>query len=318
MERELSGEQLLSLIETQNELAAALDVDAAIAVVVARAHALLGAAAAVVELLDGADTVHHTTSGAAERHAGLVLPADASLSALCVQRDDLLYCADARKDERVDADACRRLGARSIACAPLSHGGRAAGVLKVYDPRPHRFDGADLTVLTLLSGLLSAHIAHAGERPQQQASGRDPLTGLLDRSRFDERLAAESARVRRHGGDVAVCLLDLDRFQRLNEAHGPATGDAVLRAVARRLSSVRGEDAAFRIGGDDFALILVGACQEEAAQVLERIAASVREDPAAHAVALSWGLAMLSDDGDPLATLQRADARLYEAKRAEH
>jgi diguanylate cyclase (GGDEF)-like protein len=188
------------------------------------------------------------------------------------------------------------------------------GVLKVYDERAHAFDAADVETLSLLSGVIAAHMAHAGEfENHQHASAHDPLTGLPNRRSFDERLAAAASRIRRQGGNVALCLLDLDRFKRINDTHGHAAGDDVLRSVAGHLAGLRGEDVAYRVGGDEFALLLDGATENGARQVANRLALAIRADPACDGVGVSWGLAMVG--ADPADTAAQADAALYGAKR---
>jgi diguanylate cyclase (GGDEF)-like protein len=315
MEHAMPSERLRAIIDTQNEIArAALDLDAIMSLVVHRAQELVGAAAGVIEMVEGDELVYHVASGAAEANLGLRLLADSGLSGLCVARNEVLYCEDARADARVDLAACERVGAIAMVCVPLSHDGVVVGVLKVYDTRPHAFDAADLDTLSLLSGVIAAHMAHASEyQDRQHASNHDALTGLPNRRHFDERLAAEASRVRRHGGELALCLLDLDRFKDVNDKLGHAAGDDVLCAVARHLIDLRGEDAAYRIGGDEFALILVGAEEAGAREVARRLALTIEADPACGGVAISWGVTMVTP-GDPAASLARADAAIYPTK----
>jgi len=314
MDSALSRDRLLAIIDLQNEIAVtALDLDTVMELVVRRAQDLLGAAAGVIELVDGDEMVYHVASGTAEEYLGLRLDAGSSMSGLCVACGEVLHCEDARSDERVDAAACERVGAVSALCAPLRHAGIVVGVLKVYDPTPFYFDDADVRTLTLLSGVIAAHMAHASDYEEQAHAGaHDALTTLPNRRVFDVRLAAEASRLRRHGGTVALCLLDLDRFKSVNDRYGHATGDSVLRAVARHLGELRGEDAAYRIGGDEFALLLVGATEDGARQVVERIAADVAGDPRCRGVGVSCGITMVGDD--PVAALAQADAALYAVK----
>jgi diguanylate cyclase (GGDEF)-like protein len=317
VELELPPERLLAVIDTQNEIAAsALDLEATMALVVRRAREIVGAAAGVVELVDGENMVYHVASGTAKEYVGLRLRADASLSGLCVSRNEPLYCANSTIDPRVDVDACRLVGAASMVCIPLNHDGMTVGVLKVYDPSAYAFDTLDLRTLDLLSGVIAAHMAHSSAYERQHyESSHDVLTGLRNRRDFDDRLAGEAARVRRHGGSVTLCMFDLDGFKVVNDTFGHIAGDIVLHAVARHLSDVRGEDAAFRLGGDEFALLLVGAHDIDAHVVVERITRAVRADAACRGVTLSCGIAALHD-GDPVSMVQRADAALYESKRA--
>ncbi|BDG03667.1 GGDEF domain-containing protein [Anaeromyxobacter oryzae] len=152
---------------------------------------------------------------------------------------------------------------------------------------------------------------------------RDALTGLANRRAFDEALAREVARARRAGTPLAAAILDVDHFKRVNDGHGHATGDRVLAEVAARARAVlRAGDLLARIGGEELAALLPGADLAGAAELAERIrravaGAPITAGPAALQVTASLGCAVLApDDADGGALLARADARLYEAKRA--
>ena len=134
----------------------------------------------------------------------------------------------------------------------------------------------------------------------------DPLTGLGNRRRFEDRLEGELRRGRR----LSVCLLDLDGLKRMNDTLGHQEGDRALRAVAARLDA-GGE--AFRIGGDEFALLLVGAEAEEGRALVEALLVDLTLDE--EPLRVSGGIA--SDrDGDTVHELfQLADEALYLCKR---
>ena len=106
---------------------------------------------------------------------------------------------------------------------------------------------------------------------------RDPLTGLANRALFFDRLANALARADRHGSALAVALVDLDDFKKVNDSLGHAAGDRLLVEVAERLrSQLRAEDTAARLGGDEFALILEeGTGADDAARTVERILARI-------------------------------------------
>ena len=161
----------------------------------------------------------------------------------------------------------------------------------------------------------------------------DPLTGLANRALFDERITQALARTQRAAGPqpVAVLCLDLDDFKGVNDTHGHAAGDEVLRAVARRLlSATRGSDVVARLGGDEFAILLEGAgANDDARIVAERILAAMQSPivvPTTRHRAgcraerltthLSVGLAVGSLGSTATDLVGRADAALYEAKRA--
>ncbi len=130
----------------------------------------------------------------------------------------------------------------------------------------------------------------------------DALTGLLDRTTLEPQLAAHSA-------DSAVLLIDLDGFKRYNDAHGHHAGDEVLVRFADTLrASIRVGDIGFRIGGDEFLAILVGADDDEAQRVTARIRS--RWSDAGEPVSFSAGTAT-----GPTDLLKLADKRMYRQKR---
>jgi two-component system, cell cycle response regulator len=151
----------------------------------------------------------------------------------------------------------------------------------------------------------------------------DPLTGLANRRAFDEALAAAVARAHRAAAPLSVVALDVDHFKRVNDAHGHAAGDAVLRELAARArAALREGDLLARVGGEELAALLPGEPLEGAADAAERLRAAVAAAPfaagtAALPVTISAGCAALEPgDRDGGALLARADARLYEAKRS--
>jgi two-component system cell cycle response regulator len=152
---------------------------------------------------------------------------------------------------------------------------------------------------------------------------KDPLTGLPNRRALEEELPRALARALRAGEPLSVVVLDVDRFKEVNDRHGHAAGDAVLAAVAgRAAAALRGSDVIARFGGEEFAVVLPGADLARAAEAAERIreavaAEAVTAGGAALSVTVSLGCATLvPDERDARALLARADARLYEAKRA--
>jgi diguanylate cyclase (GGDEF)-like protein len=147
----------------------------------------------------------------------------------------------------------------------------------------------------------------------------DPLTGLLNRRGFDDRLREEIGRARRSGRPLAVVLSDCDDLKRVNDAHGHERGDAVLQAIASLLrNSKRASDVAGRLGGDEFGLVLTDADAAVAADVAERLRLRLHELSVLDAApTASFGFAVYPDDGLTSAALLRvADQALYEAKRA--
>ncbi|MFL5824617.1 MAG: diguanylate cyclase domain-containing protein [Solirubrobacteraceae bacterium] len=317
MGRSLPHERLLAILETQNEIAAsAMELEAVIELVVRRARLLTGADAAVLELQEGEEMVFRAATGSAERFLGSRLPVADSVSAQCARVGEILHCRDAETDGRVNVEACRRLGAVSLLCVPLSRAHGSLGALTVYAGRSGAFHYTDERTLDLLGGVLSAHLTHSEAfEDSSKESMFDILTGLPNRKAFEQRLGSEVARVRRHGGELSVCLLDLDAFREINDTLGHAVGDEVLRGVARRLARVRGEDTAFRLDGDQFAIIFVGAGAEGARAAAKRLEAGIQADQGCGGVGASWGVAEL-EAGDPAQLMTTAKVELVDTKRA--
>ena len=152
-------------------------------------------------------------------------------------------------------------------------------------------------------------------------SATDPLTGALNRRSFAERAGAELSRARRYGRPTSLLMIDADRFKSINDRHGHAGGDAVLRAfVATVADCLRPSDLLGRIGGEEFAVLLAETGMAGAESVAERIRAAVeaREVPADGQVirfTVSQGAALLGDGPTALENaMERADAALYRAK----
>jgi diguanylate cyclase (GGDEF)-like protein len=148
----------------------------------------------------------------------------------------------------------------------------------------------------------------------------DALTGLPNRTLFDDRASNAIARARRHGDRVAVAVLDLDRFKTVNDSLGHRAGDALLVQVADRLhSAVRAPDTVARMGGDEFTLLLPELPPHGEAVVAERLLAAFEApfEVEGHLIRVSpsIGLSAFPADGDtPDRLLRNADAAMYRAK----
>jgi diguanylate cyclase (GGDEF)-like protein len=311
-----SAIQLRAIIRTQTEIAASdLDLQATMQLIAGRAQELTRASAGVIELAEGEEMVYTVTTGEATPYLGTRLAIASSLSGLCVREGRVLRSDETAEDPRVDTEACRRVNAHSMICVPLVHQGETVGVLKVYSPRPNHFDQADVETLELLSELIAAHMSHASLYEVESHDNRhDALTGLGNRRAFEERLPVEAARASRSQQPLTLCLLDLDGFKGVNDRLGHPAGDEVLRGVARVLDEARVADDCFRIGGDEFAVVMPETSLEEAASAVERIAARVRNAGLGDGmIDVSYGVATTSDP-DAASLHAAADAELLAAK----
>ena len=149
----------------------------------------------------------------------------------------------------------------------------------------------------------------------QFLADHDPLTRLANRRAFVRQLDAETARSVRYGHTFSLVLCDLDEFKLLNDQAGHLVGDdELVRFAARLTASIRRPDFAYRIGGDEFALILVEATDVEARAVIERVSeGSAEADPVVQA---SFGVAVFEQQGSADDLFRRADEAMYAAKRS--
>jgi diguanylate cyclase (GGDEF)-like protein len=209
---------------------------------------------------------------------------------------------------------------------PLRDGeGAILGVIWVDNPRDRLVPSADrLQALRIFANDAAAALVsgkHLGEL--RFLADHDPLTRLLNRRAFVQQLDGEVARATRYGRTVGLVIADLDNFKQRNDQFGHAAGDEALVLFSGILSrALRRPDSAYRIGGDEFALLLAETKEEGARVVVERIQAMLAElgshgNPAFEGLSASFGFALCPPDAEDSQTLFRlADEALYEAKRA--
>jgi diguanylate cyclase (GGDEF)-like protein/PAS domain S-box-containing protein len=157
------------------------------------------------------------------------------------------------------------------------------------------------------------------ERLRHQAE-HDPLTGLANRRRFEQELERQIERCTRHPEAAALAVIDLDSFKAVNDVHGHAAGDKLLIAVAGALHKrLRATDVAARIGGDEFAVILIGIDEHGAATAAAALAAAIAEHSLAAGLAAtaSVGVAMIEPGSSADELFARADRAMYDAKRGD-
>jgi two-component system cell cycle response regulator len=148
----------------------------------------------------------------------------------------------------------------------------------------------------------------------------DPLTGAFNRGYFDAHAPRLAARCRPARQSLSVLMIDVDNLKLVNDAHGHSAGDRVLKQIVNRVTSaLRPSDLVARMGGDEFVVVMPETDLDAALQVAERLRGRIAETPVEGiAVTVSIGVAASRPDveEEPEVTLQRADAAVYEAKRA--
>lgn len=211
---------------------------------------------------------------------------------------------------------------QSLIAVPLLSGSKVIGILRMDFHQPGLYTQDDLRLLDILGGLGSVAIQNALLYSWvQDLAIRDSLTGLFVRRYFMKRLHEEMRRTERRDGALSLLMLDIDRFKWYNDKYGHATGDIVLKRITASITgNLREGDIAARYGGEEIAILLLGADIRKAEKRAEIIRKKIEEDPVIvrreqHNITVSIGIASYPKDSVLEEELvRRADERLYKAK----
>lgn len=227
----------------------------------------------------------------------------------------------------------------AMAGVPLTDpNGKRFGTLCVADPYSREWTEAEMTLLASFGQVMSNDICMRSaaryavrdliELEQEKCelfelATVDPLTRALNRRAFTRFSERELARCNRENGRLTTLMLDIDHFKQVNDTHGHAAGDKVLaKMVSVAATALRQEDLIGRLGGEEFAIVLVDASEDAAVEVAERIRRAIKRTPflseaGAFNVTVSIGIsAPQLNEFSMTASLERADAALYRAKRS--
>jgi diguanylate cyclase (GGDEF)-like protein len=207
-------------------------------------------------------------------------------------------------------------------CIPLISFGQTLGVLVLDSDRAGSFSGGEMQTLESVADICATAVqnAHYVERVKQLAY-LDGLTGIFNRRFFELRIEEELERARRFDFGMAVIMVDIDQFKRLNDEFGHLLGDEVLRQVSSIFSQqLRKIDVVCRYGGEEFAILLSQTTHNHAmavAEKLRRIIDSWQFPGVPRSVTISAGVATCPEHGTSRDELVKAaDAGLYAAKQA--
>jgi diguanylate cyclase (GGDEF)-like protein len=249
------------------------------------------------------------------------LEADKILSML-FQGVQQLIPLDALSYKHLPTDLRLALGGRGRhkATYSMTHEGEQMGELSFQ--RDRRFTEHELLQLeSLLSSLLYPLRNALLYRHASLSALRDPLTGAGNRIAMEQSLIREFEIARRQQQPLSVLMLDIDHFKGINDTHGHATGDEVLRAMTNAVKDrLRNIDQVFRFGGEEFLVVLTNTSRESAALVGERLRSAalqltypVKGRPVELTVSLGCSTLLPGESSDSM--LRRADSALYAAKR---
>jgi diguanylate cyclase (GGDEF)-like protein/PAS domain S-box-containing protein len=226
--------------------------------------------------------------------------------------------ADVAVDENFPrGEAAAEADLHAAICLPLLNRGERLGVVEFLASGIGQSDERLIDVLTSIGTQVGQHLTIIRERAElmarmEQLALTDELTGLPNRRAWDDELARELARAKRHQERLSVAMIDLDHFKEFNDEHGHQAGDHLLREAASAWRpAVRASDFVARYGGEEFAVLLPGCPPASATEVVDRIRAATPMGETCSAGIAAW-------DGEESAAslVSRADAALYEAKRA--
>jgi diguanylate cyclase (GGDEF)-like protein len=329
---------LEELLVVSSRLTESRSVDALLASVCEGIRRALGFAKVSVDLvdpLDGLLKVRHATGWRIETlQAGPPMPVEVVERLLgpeferdgCFLLDRESALARVAAERRIHAS--ERNGTGPLAwnhhwlLVPLAgRDGELSGVIWVDDPQDRLQPAREaLQALRVFANQASAAIDAATHFEEvRYLAEHDALTRLLNRRSFTRQLGIETARSGRYHRPFALALCDLDGFKELNDRHGHLAGDAALALFGRLLDgAIRRSDLAFRIGGDEFALVLPETDEANVRSVIERITQGLRGSDQAFLRDLraSFGVAVFPRDGDDAERIFRAaDLAMYRAKR---
>jgi diguanylate cyclase (GGDEF)-like protein len=177
------------------------------------------------------------------------------------------------------------------------------------------FSGLALLLALGLFYVVGGRALARRHRSVVERATRDPLTNLGNHRSFQEELERAVAFAARRGESLAVALVDLDDFKQINDRYGHRQGDQVLTHVGRVLERGRPEDRAFRIGGDEFAILLPGADSIGARKAIQRRMSAARDDRKASGFTCGVAVLPAGTTAEPAMLWEQADAALYEGKR---
>lgn len=319
-----SNAKLLEIIHLQTEIAKlGIDLSQVMALVVERTVPLVRADGAAIELAEGEDMVYRAVSGNAKAFLGLRIKRKGSLSGLCVQAGEVLLCEDSETDPRVDRQATRKIGLRSMIVMPLRYRDATVGVLKVMSAEANKFQKEDEMILGLLSEVVAAAMFHATRLESDDLlhkATHDALTDLANRSLFMDRLRNILSS---NSNQAGLLIIDMDGLKAINDSLGHRAGDAAIKELASRISmSTKESDLVARLGGDEFAVILTPLQGSDGiSETIRRIELSFEREFTFEGQTIpihaSMGGASFPDDSMDLEKLiETADSRMYAAKRS--
>lgn len=284
---------------------------------------LFGEALGIVSRIDGDTyTVEHVYAPGFDIAAGQEFTLAETYCAITLGQQGGVAINHMASSEWSSHPCYRAFELESYIGVPIEVDGRVYGTLNFSSPHPvvAAFREIDLEFIGTLGSLVGGMIEkEMAVKDLTARATRDPLAGVANRHLFEAR-AAQCAEIAAAGGpSYSLLYLDLDGFKDINDGYGHAVGDELLRLVAKRLQSiVRQRDLLARTGGDEFVVLMDGACRTTAEKTAKRIPDVFAQpfviDGRRLHLDISVGIACSEDHGDVAALVDAADRAMYLAK----
>ncbi|MBD7916197.1 GGDEF domain-containing protein [Clostridium sp. Sa3CUN1] len=325
-QNDIDKDKLLEVIKLQTEVAQqGMDMANIMDIVVQRTQLITNSDGASVELIERKELVYSAVSGTAEKFLGLRLDIDNSLSGECISMRIPLISNDIELDDRVNKNACRKIGIRSMIVLPLIYNNTVVGVLKVLSGKVNHFDEEDIKILELMSGLIAAEMFNAMKNDNSELfykATHDSLTGISNRSLFYDRLRQKLSKALRKNEEFGIISLDMDGLKEINDNYGHRAGDAAIKEIASRIKmTVDKLDTVSRLGGDEFGIIITKVVdRNDIPSLIKRIDYEITRPFEFEGIKInlkaSIGYAHFKEDGIDIEVLiEKADKSMYEVKR---
>jgi diguanylate cyclase (GGDEF)-like protein len=258
--------------------------------------------------------------------AALRLSGGMSLTQWVIEHGEALVIANVNADPRIDPDSRGEWfdGSCPVVCVAVRTGGKVLGVIQLVNIDMHVYARNEMLLQTLADYAAIAIENARAVRRIQELSITDDCTGLYNARHLFTVLSDEVHRSARFGYEFTLLFLDIDHFKRVNDEHGHLVGSKLLAQVGECLrENLRLVDAAFRYGGDEFAILLPQTSQEAGLRVARRISRVfhqrqwLADDKVRVELRASIGIATYpADASTPQAIVQRADEMMYAVKQA--
>jgi diguanylate cyclase (GGDEF)-like protein len=318
--RERLAARQTALVRAAKSMGRSLEITEVLQTLCDEVHEALGCRSAVAMLDDNQDGFVAVGAAGLTGFQGFRQPYGSGLGGQAVTEGRTLVTHRYQEEGLAPPETTMFDEIRTCIAAPLHWDDRFRAFVSAGFDTPRPIAASDIELMEGFAELAGLACGNSERHAKVRSAARvDGLTGCLNRDALEMRLGQVVDEATAHGHPLSMALLDLDRFKAINDLFGHQRGDAVLRSVgAALLESVRAADIVGRYGGDEFALILRGASEQEARPTIDRIRSAIAalDVPAEHLTACV-GLAEHSSGEGPDELVGRADAALREAKLTE-